>query len=246
MRALITGLNGTLAPHVKAALERGGHAVVGWERAAVAPEDEAACAAHLEEVSPDAVFHLGMGGEGWAARLAGFCHEHGKRFVFTSTAMVFANEPDGPHRVGDERTADEDYGKYKIRCEDAIAAASPSAVVVRIGWQIGDERGGNHMFEHLSKQHEADGQIGASARWTPACSFMADTAAALMELAERGEPGVYHADSNAVSALPFDEIVRRLSAKTGAGWRVAANEDFVRDQRLLDERVSIAALDGRL
>ena len=246
MKALITVLNGTLAPHVKAALVRSGHSVAGWDRAAVPPEDIEAGAAYLREVSPDVVFHLGMGSEDWAARLAGFCHEHGKAFVFTSTAMVFANEPDGPHRVGDERTADEDYGRYKIRCEDAITAASPSAIVVRIGWQIGSERGGNHMLEHLSKQHDSDGQIAASARWTPACSFMTDTADTLIDLAGRGDPGVYHVDSNAASALPFDEIVRRLSERHGLGWRVASNEDFVRDQRLVDERVSIAPLDERL
>ena len=45
-------------------------------------------------------------------------------FLFTSTAMVFDHEPDGPHRPADPRTARDDYGRMKIASEDAVLAAT--------------------------------------------------------------------------------------------------------------------------
>ena len=41
MRLLITGLNGTLAPRLAQAARLAGCEVIGWDRAAVDPDDEA-------------------------------------------------------------------------------------------------------------------------------------------------------------------------------------------------------------
>ncbi|MEM7682397.1 MAG: sugar nucleotide-binding protein [Planctomycetota bacterium] len=250
MRVLITGFNGTLAPYVQRAYAARGDSVSGWDRQAVSPDDAEACAAHLDRVAPDRVIHLAMGAEAWAARLAGWCAEHNAGLVFTSTAMVFADRPDGPHDTSDERTADEDYGRYKTRCEDAVLGASPSAIVARIGWQIGDGRGGNHMFEHLSAEHERNGVLRPSRRWRPACSFMADTADALLGLADRGEPGVFHVDANARACegrgMTFHEIVESLCRKHALDWRIEPNDEYVRDQRLIDDRVKLPTMSERL
>lgn len=250
MHAVVTGLSGTLAPYVRNAVEGRGGRVTGWDRAAVSPDDPDACRAFLDNARPDAVFHLAMGGEDWAAQLARWCDRHDARFVFTSTAMIFANRPDGPHRAADPRTADEDYGRYKMRCEDAVLEASTSAVVARIGWQIGEARGGNHMVEHLWKQHEVDGVLRPSRRWRPACSFMTDTAEALLALLDHGEPGLFHVDANANAddgrGMTFDQIVHGLNRKLDAGWRVEPNGDFIRDQRLLDDRIRMPTMSERL
>jgi dTDP-4-dehydrorhamnose reductase len=242
----VTGFGGTLAPVLASSLQHRGWQVTGWDRARHPPADHRACVAHLEAVAPDAVFHLAMGSEDWAGRLAHWCGLAGARFVYTSSAMVFDRQPDGPHAVADERTARADYGRYKIRCEDAVLGTSAGAIVARMGWQIGTARGGNQMLEALSRMAEVTGVVRASTAWRPACSFMDDTADALIGLAESGEPGVFHLDSNATDALTFFEIAGRLARLTGADWKIVAATDYVHDQRLLDERVSMPGISLRL
>jgi dTDP-4-dehydrorhamnose reductase len=243
---LVTGLTGTLAPVVADALRARGRNVAGWDRRRVPPEDKAACVAQLERLRPAAVFHLSLGSETWAALLAGWCARNEVPFVFTSTAMVFDQEPDGPHRIDDLRNAKDDYGRYKIRCEDAIAEASDRAIVARIGWQIGAKRGGNNMLEALWRMAETEGVIHASIAWRPACSFMNDTAEGLLRLVEAGRPGVYHLDSNARDGLTFYAVAQRLRERHGADWLIDAAADYAHDQRLLDDTLRLPDLAERL
>jgi dTDP-4-dehydrorhamnose reductase len=238
MRILITGLNGTLAPHLARIAREHAHEVIGWDRGAVSPDDAAAGETFLHNAQPDAIAHLGFGAEAWAARLAAWASTNNAAFVFTSTAMVFDHVPDGPHRVNDERTAKDDYGRYKIRCEDAIRAVNPAACIARIGWQIDiDDEGqakGNNMIASLDAEQARDGRIRASTRWRPACSFMSDTAVALLQLIEQKLTGTFHLDSNAADALDFHSIVHALRLRFARdSWRIEANEEYVHDQRLL-------------
>lgn len=242
MKLLITGLNGTLAPHLARAARAAGHEVIGWDRNAVDPEDEAASAAWLQAQAPDAVAHLGMG----SARFAGWLAARTERFVFTSTAMVFDHQPDGPHRVGDLRTARDDYGRYKIACEDAIQTGAPAATIARIGWQIDPAQPGNNMRRALDDWQRRDGHVAASAAWVPACSFMADTAAALLGLLERPQPGVHHLDSNAEDAWTFDRLVAALARAFDRPWQLRVHRDYAHDQRLLGGPSRLPPLSARL
>lgn len=242
MRLLITGLGGTLAPRLAEAARAAGHDVIGWDRRAVDPEDEAASERWLQAQAPDAVAHLGMG----SARLAGWLAARCERFVFTSTAMVFDHDPDGPHHVGDARSARDDYGRYKIACEDAILAASRSAAIARIGWQIDPTQPGNNMRMALDDWQRRDGHVAASAAWVPACSFMADTAQALLALLERPAPGLHHLDSNAEDAWPFDRLVRALAHAFARPWLVRVHTDYRHDQRLLGGSSRLPPLSARL
>jgi dTDP-4-dehydrorhamnose reductase len=239
MRVLVTGLNGTLAPHVARQFAAAGHTIVAWDRAQVDPEaiDPAGVARHLDAQAVDGVVHLAMGSERWAAGMAAHMGRLGLPFVFTSTAMVFDARSGGPHHIGDSRTAADGYGTYKIRCEDAVLAANPAAVVARIGWQIDLEtRSGNNMVAHLQAQ-AAQGPVRASRLWTPAASHMADTAAglsALFGLAQAGQAaGVHHLDSNARSALTFPQIVAHLARQAGMAWAIEVTTDYAHDQRLM-------------
>lgn len=242
MKLLVTGLGGTLAPRLAEAARAAGHEVVGWDRSAVDPEDEAAAARWLDALRPDAIAHLGMG----SARLAGWLAARCERFVFTSTAMVFDHEPDGPHDAADARTARDDYGRYKIACEDAVRAASATAAIARIGWQIDPERPGNNMLMALDDWQRRDGRVGASQAWTPACSFMADTAAALLELLARPQPGIHHLDGNAECGWRFDELARALARRFQRDWRVEVHEDYRHDQRLVGGPTRLPPLSERL
>ncbi|TAG80512.1 MAG: NAD-dependent epimerase/dehydratase family protein [Burkholderiales bacterium] len=254
MRILITGLNGTLAPHLASLARARSHEVVGWDRDAVSPDDASAGDAFLRNTQPDAIAHLGFGSEDWSARLATWAAANDRSFVFTSTAMVFDHMPDGPHHVNDERTAKDDYGRYKIRCEDAIRAANPRACIARIGWQIDiDDEGkarGNNMLAALDQQQASDGRIRASTAWRPACSFMGDTALALLQLIEQRSEGVVHLDSNADSALNFYGLVTSLKVRFArASWIIEPHAEYVHDQRLIaaeSSAVRIAPLSARL
>jgi dTDP-4-dehydrorhamnose reductase len=148
--------------------------------------------------------------------------------------------------VADARTARDDYGRYKIECEDAILRASETPVIARIGWQIDPAQPGNNMLMALDEWNRRDGCVAASRAWTPACSFMADTAAALLALIERPLPGVHHLDSNAAEAWRFDEVARALARQFGRDWRVQAHGDYRHDQRLVGGAVSLPPLSTRL
>jgi dTDP-4-dehydrorhamnose reductase len=242
MKILITGLNGTLAPRLAEAARAARHEVIAWDRAAVNPDDEALSAAWLSAQGVDAIAHLGMG----SARFAGWLASRCPNFVFTSTAMVFHHEPDGPHDVADARAAKDDYGRYKIECEDAVLIASPTPSIARIGWQIDPTQPGNNMLMALDDWQRRDGRVAASRAWTPACSFMTDTAAALLTLIERPLPGVYHLDSNADEAWRFDDVARALAQQFGRDWRVEAHADYAHDQRLVGGLSRLPPLSARL
>jgi dTDP-4-dehydrorhamnose reductase len=238
MRILITGLNGTLAPHLARVARWHAHEVIAWDRSAVSPYDDRASDEFLSRTRADAIAHLGFGAEAWAARLAAWATTHDAAFVFTSTAMVFDHIPNGPHRVNDERTAKDEYGRYKIRCEDAIRETNSNACIARIGWQIdidGEGRAlGNNMLAALDAEQARDGRIRASTRWRPACSFMSDTAAVLLQLIEQRSAHTVHLDSNASDALDFHSLAHALKKRFARQvWHIEAHEEYVHDQRLL-------------
>lgn len=232
-KVLITGLSGTLAPWVAKAAEARRWDVIGWDRHAVDPTHEAQSQQYLEREAPDAIVHLALGPERWAALLAAYAAPRGLPFVLVSTAMVFDAGAGGPHWPTDPRTSQDEYGQYKIRCEDAVMAANPSAMVARIGWQIAPDAKGNNMLRQLDEQHARDGHIRASTAWRPACSFMRDTADALCALVAQPVAGAVHLDSNAADGWTFDQVVRALARKFDRPWTIQPDDAYVHDQRLM-------------
>ena len=210
-RLLITGLSGTLAPVVAEYFKTQSWQVVVWDHHSISPEDENASTKFIEEVKPDAICHLAMGSEEWAAWLANWAKVNNRPYLFTSTAMVFDAAHDGPYQIESVREGRDPYGQYKIRCEDAIWNANPDAMIARLGWQISSERGGNNMLEFLHTMMEEKGKIEASSAWIPATSHMQHTAEVLFQLIEGKEPGLYHVDSNADTGWNFVQLVRALA-----------------------------------
>lgn len=257
LRLLITGQSGTVGPHLARVARAEGVEVVGWDRLRVPPEDANAVAAELDRLAPQAIAHLGFGAEAWAAQLAGWAAGHGAPMLFSSTAMVFHHRPDGPHRPGDPRNAEDDYGRYKIRCEDAVRAASPAAGIVRLGWQIELPEvaagGHNHMLATLDGWLAREGHIAASTGWRPACSCVDDTAAALWrwlagELRAPGAgPRLWQIDANADDGHSFAGVARALGAAAGRKhWPVREHADYAHDQRLVGGGAWVPPLADRL
>ncbi|PIG99005.1 sugar nucleotide-binding protein [Deinococcus sp. UR1] len=243
---LVTGLTGTLAPHVAHALQAQGHTVTGWDRHTTPADDSPAAHAHLHTLNPQGILHLALGSETWAHALATHAHATGIPFVHTSTAMVYSAQAGGPHHPTQPTHPDSDYGHHKARTEHAIRNANPHAVIARIGWQIHPTATGNNMTQQLQAQHDQNGVIRASRHWTPATSFMTDTAHALATLAQDGTTGTVHLDSNAHDALTFPELVRGLARHLNRDWVVEETDDYTHDQRLVDDTTRLPSLRERL
>lgn len=245
MRLLVTGMNGTVAPRLAEHARRAGHDVVRWDREVVPPDDAEACRAFVADVAPDGIAHLAFGAESWAGLLAGEAKARGIPLVYTSTSMVFAQRPDGPYTPASTRTADEEYGRYKMRCEDAVLAASDQAMVVRLAYQVDPDGRGNNLVAHLDAAAGAGLSIPASTRWVPALAFLDDTAAGLLSFLTDPEPGVHHLDANAETAWTYHEVVTALREQLGRSWHVVESEAPDHDQRLAGSH-RIARLDTRL
>jgi dTDP-4-dehydrorhamnose reductase len=245
MRLLLTGLSGTLAPKLAQAAVACGHDVLGWARDAVDLNDAAAVDAYVQGCKPQAIAHLALGPVAWAKRLALHAAAHQIPLLVTSSAMVF--ERDGPHHTDDQPAASDGYGRCKIEVEEAVRAACPRVCVARLGWQIHGDAQGNNMLAHLDRMHAQQGHIGASRLWRPACSFMDDTADALLTLLCEQASGVVHLDSNARDGHAFDEIVRALAVFYGrTHWRVRPDQSYRHDQRLLGGEARMPGLRKRL
>jgi len=238
-------MSGTVAPRFAERAAMAGHDITAWRRDLVSPDDPQACDRFLVDMRPDAIVHMAFGAEAWAGHLAGDARHRGIPFVFTSTTMVFAARPDGPYTIASPRTATDEYGAYKIRCEDAIWAANADAMVARLGYQIDPDGRGNNLVAHTDTQQARDGSVRGSLRWLPACAFLDDTAAALLSLVTDPEPGLHHLDSNARTAWSHADILTKLAAALGRTWDIVETDDPEHDQRLLDSP-RMPGLDTRL
>lgn len=256
LKAIITGASGAVGTALQQRLAMDGATVVAWDRQAQPIDDYSTMEAFVRQEAPDVLFHLatasqptGRDNEGWlvnyewTSELAWVTRTLGVRFVFTSSVMVFTNDNRGPFTVDSRTDALDDYGYEKRMAERRACYQNPDAVVARLGWQIGTAAGSNNMIDFLESQQAEHGEIRASRRWYPACSFLADTADALVRLSTSAG-GLYLLDSN--PRWTFYQIASALNAQHGDRWQVRPTSDFVYDQRMIDPRVGLPPLDARL
>ncbi len=249
MKLLVTGLRGTVGRAL--ARQLAGHDVVGWDRTQVAIDRWDAIDGHVAAVAPDAVINLAIASQptgrpneswlvnhDWPSELAWSCRQRGIRFIHASSVMVFSPHAVGPFTLDHAPDATEGYGYEKRAAEARVLHQDPDAIVVRLGWQIGDAPGSNNMIDFFDRQLREHGRIAASSRFLPACSFLDDTAAAIAR-ALTAPPGLYQIDGNEHHTL-FD-IARAL-----ARGPVVETTDVVQDQRMLDVRLGVAPLRHRL
>lgn len=256
MKAIITGMNGTIGTALAQTLKEQGHEVLGWDREAVPMHDYWRMESFVRDQAPDVLFHLaipskptGVENEGWmvnyqwTSELAWICKILDVKFIFVSTVMVFTPQNPGPFSPQSTPDALEGYGYEKRMAEERAFYQNPGARVVRLGWQIGKTAGSNNMVDFLNQKMESEGIVSASTRWLPACSFLEDTASILAGMPQR-DPGLYHFDSN--EKWSFYQIVFALNKLHGNPWKIVPSENFVFDQRMEDERLPKISLKDRL
>lgn len=258
---LITGRRGTVGSALADACTDAGIEPVAWDRAQTPVDDVEAMQRLLDRVQPTVLFHLAVPSSAvgipneyalvnleWPQHLARLTHERGIKLLFTSTAMVFTNDAKGPFTLESNPDATEGYGGEKRQAELSVAELNPDALIVRLGWQIGNRPGSNNMIDFFDRNQRESGAVEASTRWLPACSFLSDTAAALLEMSISRSAdfpgGIYQLDGN--PQWTFFEIASALSAKHGSPWTVRASDSFVYDQRMIDPRVPIKPIEMKL
>ena len=244
MKAILTGMNGTVAPAVAECLRRAGHTVVAWDRSVVPTDQPDAIRDFIVSTKPDWLFHIAMGSPDWAESMARVCAAEGIKFLFTSTVSVFAGTQQGPFTVDVVPEPNDDYGRYKMDCERRIRAANPEALIARLGWQIGTSAGSNNMIDFLEKAFLEKGCIEASHSWIPSCAILSDTAECLARLMQDFPAGLYHLEGN--PGLSFHEIVTRLNRLRGEPWVVVPNDGHVQNNRMIDERVPMNLITGAI
>ncbi len=256
MKIIITGANGTIGQVLKAQLKKLGHTVVAWDRTLVPIDNYQAMEDFVSREQPGAFFHLAIASQPtgreneqwmvnyeWPSEIAWICRKLNIPLVYTSTAMVFSDQQQGPFTVESEPNNLEGYGYVKRQSERRVFYQYPQARIVRLGWQIGDKPGSNNMIDFFDKKMREEGQVSCSSKWLPACSFLEDTSQALIRVLDLA-PGLYMADSN--RGWNFFEIATALRKKYKTDWKIVENQDFVYDQRLIDPRLEMPPLSDRL
>ncbi len=255
MKALVTGSTGTVGRVLCHRLATAGWGLVRWDRGEVPIDDYDRMEAFVAREQPDVLFHLAAASQPsrpevaaeeswrvnheWTSELAWITRQLDVDFVFTSTVMVFTDERPGPYTIASRPNAEHGYGMEKRRAEERVFEQNPRARVARLGWQIGSDRSGNQMVAWLAER----GTVRASARWIPACSFLEDTADALVSIAA-DRPGLYHVDAN--EGWSFFDLACALRQHHGADWTIEPTWAWAYDQRLLDGRRSMPTLAERL
>lgn len=257
MRALVTGSNGTVGSVLCHKLARAGWGLVRWDRSEVSIDHYESMEAFVRRERPDVLFHLAAASQPhqveagakaeeswrvnyeWTSELAWITRQLGIGFVFTSTVMVFTDARPGPYTIASRPDAAHDYGMEKRRAEERVFEQNPQAKVARLGWQIGSDLQGNQMAAWLAQRSH----VRASARWIPACSFLEDTAEALLWIAA-ARPGLYHVDGN--EGWSFYDLACALRQRHDTQWSIEPTWAWAYDQRLLDARVPMPRLAERL
>jgi dTDP-4-dehydrorhamnose reductase len=243
MKAIITGMNGTVAPEVAKYFTSMGVDMVTWDRSKIDIHNEQMIIDFLQEEKPDLFLHIATGPVEWAETVAKMSGELNIKFLFTSTVSVFSEKSSGPYTIESLPNAEDDYGKYKRECEARINAVNPNAYITRLGWQIGHTIGSNHMFDFLERSMAEKGYIEASDQWYPSCSYLEDTAETLYDIITHFPSGLYLINSNKKST--FYEIVRALD-KGRNRWQIIPGNSPNRDDRMFDERVKIISLEEKI
>jgi len=256
MKAIVTGASGTLGQVLTRHLEAHNWQVTAWERRRYPVGDWETSKAFLDGEEPHAIFHLASDADSsgieketwlvnveWSRWLAAQALAGSALFVFTSSVMVWSDQAMGPFTLQSASDVQTGYGHEKRQAEIAVLDANPDAVVTRLGWQMGHAVGGRHMLDHIEQHLAQHGKLSASQAWFPACSFLEDTAAALLRLCAL--PGdIYLLDSN--KGWTYFEIVQAMKDTYDKDWVIEPADDLVFNQRMLDPRPQMPSLSQRL
>jgi dTDP-4-dehydrorhamnose reductase len=245
MKAILTGMNGTVAPCAGAPVTVWKASM--WSRGIankIAIEDPAAVRSFIEQQKPDWVCHMAMGSPVWAATMAKVCRENGMKFLFTGTCSVFDGSKPGPFPVDKKPDATDDYGRYKADCERQIVACKPGCVHRQAG--LADRRcAGIKQHDRFLLPHgQREGRVEVSNGVIHSNAFLVDTADALYRLLAHHAPDLYQLEGN--PGLTLYEIATRLNTLHRFDFPIVPLDEPRRDIRMIDDKITVGQLTDRL
>jgi dTDP-4-dehydrorhamnose reductase len=191
--------------------------------------DEAATMRCLLKHGPDAVIHTAyaIGDEETivrgSANVALAAHRAGARLVHLSTDLVFDGEHGAPYTEDDEPRPVMTYGQHKLDAERLVLRAHPDALVVRTSLLLGPPDGAQEALARRDDVEFYEDEIRTPIR-------VADLAAALLLLAERGETGILHvAGPEALSRAELAARLRGGPVRTAASPRTGRARNVALD-----------------
>ena len=244
-RVLVSGLNGRLAPYLKQALEAQAIEVIGFDRQQLDITQRSQQLAFIKTQQIDTIFHLATGPESWLAILASIAHELDIPLLFTSSESVFNPESTGPFSPEHPADAVNDYGRYKIACEQAALEANPNTIIARLGWQMFDNFERDNLLTHVRDMHDNQGYLEASTQWLPAVAYVEHSMQCLIDLAKQAKAGIYHVGGNE-QGLSFYQLVQLINQKYQLNWDIRPGSQPQRDGRIIDSRVPCKSISEQL
>jgi len=238
MKAIFSGLNGTVAPVVASYFKEQGHKIKGYDRDVLGTEDYGLIKTFLETEQPDIFLHFALGDEAWSEMLAKLCKKLNIKFIYISSVSVYGDHQKGPFTTNDIPEPSSEYGQYKLNSEIQIKKVNGDSTIVRIGWQIGNRPGSNTMLDFIDKQMRDFGIVYASEDFYPSCSTLEVTAEGIYQIAKMS-PELYHLNSNLDKS--FYDIVTLLK-KQHPFIKVKKTNDPIIDHRMIDERFVVERL----
>lgn len=203
MRVLITGAGGLVAsalvPHFSD--------VFALKHAALDITDRAAVVSVVDRIRPDLIINCAVIGvdecerdpklagrvnvEG-PANLASAAAQVGAALVHFSSNYVFDGRPAErrPYTAAATPNPINVYGRTKLEGERAVAERAEEAFIIRTSWVFGP---GKDSFLATVARRLRDGEtVRAIGDTWASATYVADLAARVREIIERGEPGTYH------------------------------------------------------
>jgi dTDP-4-dehydrorhamnose reductase len=141
------------------------------------------------------------------------CRRFDVPMLYISTDYVFDGEKDGPYLENDEPNPLNIYGKSKLEGECHVRELLSRFWIVRTSWLFGPL--GKNFVQTILERVRAgellrvvDDQIGAP-------TYTVDLAAKLLQVVERGEPGVYHITNQGYCS--WFEFSKEIARQAGLG-----------------------------
>lgn len=152
------------------------------------------------------------------ARLAEWCAERGRRFVYVSTDMVFDGEH-APYAEDARAVPLSEYGRSKLRGEQA-ALRHGTTLVARVALMVGPALGnGRAYYDHLVSTLRTGQPISLfQDEWRSMISYE-DVASALLQLCRSDATGIVHLGGPRLSRW---ELGRLVAEKLGCPQLVVA------------------------
>lgn len=241
MKAIITGMKGTLAPYIYDYFNEQNVDLLIWERQHIPIDNAEAIYEFIETSNADYFLHIATGPVEWLESIIGCLIDFSIPLVYISSEAVF-NGLEGPFTTQDTPRAKDDYGHYKLTCERLVQKLyKENAYIFRLGWQIAHHTNKNNMLAYLVNE----GHVIASSDWILSTSFMPDTAQAIYKIIKNQPPGLFHLDSNH-NNMNFYELVLKLKDLFKLPITVEESHTYKHNNRLLSDQPYIRSLEDHL